>query len=153
MGLFGKIAGTIGENISKDKEQKEKEKAFVQNNEGSKAICAYIAELFEKGNSGYDWVKENRVGLFPVINSDSVSLCYMQGGDGKSFKTAMPKDVEVARYNFEEMYNWYGLEASRGYRMLDSRIQLNELESMINSKVQELPHIKYNNGYLVKMFN
>ena len=30
--------------------------------------------------------------------------------------------------------------------------EMDELESMINSEVQKLPHIKYNNGFLVKMF-
>ena len=152
MGLFGQIIGTIGENITKDKGQREHEKAFVKNSEGSKAICAYIVDLFQKGNSGYDWVKKNRVGLFPVINNKSVSLCYMQTGDGQSFKTTMPKDAEVAKYSFQEMYSWYGLDANSGYDVLDSRTQRNELEDMINSAVQELPHIKFNNGYLVKMF-
>lgn len=74
MGLFGQIMGSAVEKLTKDKEQREREKAYVRNNEGSKAICAYMAHLFQKGNAGYDWVKENRVGLFPVIH-DSYVLC------------------------------------------------------------------------------
>ena len=152
MGLMGKLVNTLGENIFKDKEIREKEKEFVKNNEGSKAICAYIASLFEKGHRGYEWVKENRMGLYPIIYKDSVSLCYMQAGEGKSFQTMSPKDVEVTRYSFQDMYDWYGLDAGCGYSTLNSQTQLNELERMINAKVGELPHIKYNNGYLVKLF-
>ena len=63
-----------------------------------------------------------------------------------------PKDIEVANYSFLEMYRWYGLDEGNGYQDLYSRTELNTLESMINSEVEKLPHIKYNNGFLVKMF-
>ena len=63
-----------------------------------------------------------------------------------------PKDIEVSRYSFQEMYSWYGLAEGCGYSALTSRTQLNTLENMINMEVQKLPHIKYNNGFLVKMF-
>lgn len=152
MGLFGQLLETAGEKLTKDKEQRAQEQAFVRNNEGSKAICTFMVDLFQKGSSGYDWVKKNRVGLYPVINSDSVSLCYMQAGDGQSLSGIKPKDIAVARYSFQEMYSWYGLHEGVGYASLTSRTQLNELESMINSEVQKLPHIKYNNGFLVKIF-
>lgn len=152
MGLFGQLFETAGEKFTKTKEQRAEEEAFVRNNEGSNAICAFFVNLFEKGNSGYDWVKKNRVGLYPVIHNDSVSLCYMQTGDGNSFSGMKPKDVEVVRYSFQEMYSWYGLDATIGYSTLNSRTQLNVLEGMINSAVQNLPHIKYNNGFLVKLF-
>ena len=49
MGLFGQIMGSAVEKLTKDKEQREREKAYVRNNEGSKAICAYMAHLFQKG--------------------------------------------------------------------------------------------------------
>ena len=152
MGLFGQTMGSAVEKLTKDKEQREREKAYVRNNEGSKAICAYMAHLFQKGNAGYDWVKENRVGLFPVIHDSYVSLCYMQPGDGQSLAGIRPKDIEVAKYTFQEMYRWYGLGEGVGYAGLSTRTEMDELESMINSEVQKLPHIKYNNGYLVKMF-
>lgn len=152
MGLFGQLLETAGEKLTKDKEQRALEKSFVRNNEGSKAICEYMVDLFQKGSPGYDWVKKNRVGLYPVINSCSVSLCYMQDGDGKSFSGMKPRDIEVGQYSFQEMYSWYGLAEGIGYASLTSRTQLNELESMINSEIQKLPHIKYNNGFLVKMF-
>lgn len=152
MGLFGQLLETAGEKLTKDKEQRAQEEAFVKNNEGSKAICAYIVNLFKKGNPGYDWVKKNHEGLFTVINKDSVSLCYMQAGDGQSFSGMKPKDIEVSRYSFQEMYSWYGLAEGCGYSALTSRTQLNTLENMINMEVQKLPHIKYNNGFLVKMF-
>lgn len=152
MGLFGQLLETAGEKLTKDKEQLAQEKAFVRNNDGSKAICEYMVNLFQKGNPGYVWVKKNRVGLYPVINSSSVSLCYMQAGDGKSFSGMKPKDIEVAQYSFQEMYSWYGLAEGVGYASLTSRTQFNELENMINLEVQKLPHIKYNNGFLVKMF-
>ena len=61
-------------------------------------------------------------------------------------------DIEVAKYTFQEMYRWYGLGEGVGYAGLSTRTEMDELESMINSEVQKLPHIKYNNGYLVKMF-
>lgn len=146
MGLFGQLMQTAGEKLSKTKEQREQEEAFVRNNEGSKAICAYIADFFEKGNPGYAWLKENKFPLYPVINKDSVSLCYMHTGDG------MPKDAEVGNYSFQEMYSWYGLAEGIGYSSLTSRTQMNVLEQMINSEVEKLPHIKFNGGYLVKMF-
>lgn len=152
MGLFGQLLETAGEKLTKDKEQRAREQEFVRNNEGSKAICAFMVDLFQKGNPGYDWLKKNKVGLYPVIYSDSVSLCYMQTGDGKSLSGIKPKDMEVARYTFQEMYDWYGLQEGAGYTSLTSRTQFNELETMINIEVQKLPHIKYNNGFLVKMF-
>lgn len=152
MGLFKQLLETAGEKITKDKGQREQEEAFVNNNEGSKAICAYFVNLFEKGNPGYDWVKENHVGLFPVVNKDSVSLCYMQMGDGKSYSGVKPKDIEVVKYSFQEMYSWYGLSENCGYRVLTSRTQLNALENMIYIEVNKLSHIKYNNGFLVKLF-
>lgn len=152
MGLFGQLFETVTENLSKSKEEREQEEAFVRENEGTKAICAFFANLFDKGNSGYNWLKKNRVGLYPVINSDSVSLCYMQAGDGQSFSGMKPKDIEVVHYSFQEMYDWYNLEDGVGYSELTSRTQFNTLERMISAEVQALPHIKYNNGFLVKMF-
>ena len=86
MGLMGQFLETMGEYISKSKEVRKREEAFVRNNEGTEAICTFMVNLFEKGNIGYKWVKKNRVGLFPVINEESVSLCYMQPGDGQSFQ-------------------------------------------------------------------
>lgn len=152
MGLFGQLLETAGEKIAKEKEQRAQEQAFVRNHEGSKAICEYMVNLFQKGQPGYEWVKKNRIGLYPVINSTSVSLCYMQAGDGKSFSGIKSKDIEVAQYSFQEMYHWYGLNEGVGYARLTSRTQFKELENMINSAVQKLPHIKYNIGFLVKMF-
>mgnify|MGYP007123076210 CR=1 FL=1 len=152
MGIWKKMVETVGENVSKSKEERMQEKAYVQNSKGTEAICAFMADLFEKGNAGYSWVKENRVGLYPIVNQDSVSLCYMQPGDGQSFSGVKPKDIEVANYSFLEMYSWYGLDEDCGYKKLHSRTELNALESMINSEIDKLPHIKYNNGFLVKMF-
>lgn len=152
MAIFRQLLETAGEKLTKDKEERAQEQAFVRNNEGSKAICEYMVNLFQKGNPGYDWVKKNREPLYPVINSRSVSLCYMQPGDGKSFSGMKTKDIEVAQYSFEEMYNWYGLAEGVGYASLTSRTQLNELQWMIESEVQRLPHIKYNAGFLVRMF-
>lgn len=154
MGFFKQIAKTAGEKLLKSKEEIEQEKSFVRNNEGSEAICAYIRDLFEKGNVGYNWVKENKMGLYPVIYNNSVALCYMQTGglNATSFSEAKAKDVEVANYTFQEMYDWYGLSSGIGYTELSSQIQKNTLEHMIDTAVQELPHIKYNIGYVVKMF-
>lgn len=50
------------------------------------------------------------------------------------------------------MYEWYGIDAGAEYEDLTTRTQLNELENMINTEVQKLLHIKYNNGYMVKLF-
>ncbi len=152
MGLIRNMFETVGESISRSKEQKEQEKAFVRNSEGTKAICAFMANLFEKGNEGYIWVKQNRVGLYPIVNYNSVSLCYMQYGDGQSLSGIKPKDIEVVNYSFSEMCRWYGLDEGCGYKSLSSRIQLNVLANMINYEIGKLPHIKFNNGYLVKMF-
>ncbi|MBD5479738.1 MAG: hypothetical protein HDR14_10700 [Lachnospiraceae bacterium] len=152
MGLMRQIFETMGENISKSKEERKREESFVRDNKGTEAICAFMTNLFEKGNAGYNWVKKNKVGLFPVINKESVSLCYMQLGDGQSFSGMKPKDIEVARYSFREMYDWYGLDENCGYDILNSRTQLNVLEDMIKSDVEKLSHIKFCNGFLVKMF-
>lgn len=75
----------------------------------------------------------------------------MQPGDGQSFSGVIPKDIEVANYGFEEIYGWYGL-GGYGYKSLNSRTQLNALENMINMEIDKLPHIKYNNGFWVRMF-
>lgn len=150
MGLLRKMLETAGENIVKDKEQRLMEKEFIRTNDGSKVISIFIADLFEKGNSAYVWVKKNQVGLFPVVSEDSVSLCYMKAGDGQSFSGMRPKDIEVIKYKFEEIYKISGLEV--GYNKLNTITEINELESMINEEIKKLPHIKYNNGYLVKMF-
>ena len=138
-------------NLQKIKSRECKKKPLLKN-EGSKAICAYIANLFEKGNFGYNWVKKNHAGLFPVVNKDSVSLCYMQIGDSQSFSGMKPKGIEVVRYSFQEMYSWYSLADNCGYSVLTSRTQINALKNMINLEVQKLPHIKYNNGFFVKLF-
>lgn len=63
MGLWRQMVETIGESVSKSKEERMREKEDVQNNKGTEAICAFIANLFAKGNMGYRWVKENYVGL------------------------------------------------------------------------------------------
>lgn len=101
MGLLRKMLETAGENIVKDKEQRLMEKEFIRTNDGSKVISIFIADLFEKGNSAYVWVKKNQVGLFPVVSEDSVSLCYMKAGDGQSFSGMRPKDIEVIKYNLK----------------------------------------------------
>ena len=152
MGIFKILAETAGEKLAKDKEQRAREEAYVRNNPGSKAFCAFFVDLFQKGNAGYNWVKENRTGLYPVINNTSVSLCYTQYGDGKSLSGVAPKDKEVACYSFEEMYRWYGLSAGVGFSALNTRTEKNALESMISGQVQQLPHIRFNNGFMVKMF-
>lgn len=151
MGLFRQLAETAGENILKDKEQKLEEKEFVRGREESKVISLFITALFEKGNPAYNWVKENHVGLFPVIDEQTVSLCYMKPGDGQSFAGIKPRDIEIVKYKFEEIYNICGL--SNGYLRLRTRIEKNELEKMIDEEIRKLPHIKYCNGYLVKMFH
>ena len=76
----------------------------------------------------------------------------MQSGNGQSFSGMKPKDIEVANYSFLEMYRWYEFDEGCGYHELHSRTELNVLENMTNSEVEKLPHIKYNNGFLVKMF-
>ena len=55
MGLLRKMLETAGENIVKDKEQRLMEKEFIRTNDGSKVISIFIADLFEKGNSAYDY--------------------------------------------------------------------------------------------------
>lgn len=147
MGYFTRLAGTAVERIVKGKEESENEKAFIRNHVGSKAICAYIANLFEKGNTGYNWLKENRKPLNPVVHKDFVALCYVQG-----YQDRLPKEIEVGRFTFEEMYQWYGLKPGQGYSYLRTRIMFDTLEWMINAEVQKLPHMKFSGGYLVKMF-
>ena len=75
----------------------------------------------------------------------------MKPGDGQSFAGIKPKDIEIVKYKFEEIYNICGL--SNGYLRLRTRIEKNELEKMIDEEIRKLPHIKYCNGYLVKMFH
>lgn len=152
MGFWLRLLDSAHEKLVVDKDQRARDEEFVRNHKGSKAICDYFVALFEKGNSGYNWVKRNKTGLFPVIKQDSVVLCYTQSGDGKSFSGMFTKEVEVATYTFQEMYDWYGLDSEEGYQMLHSRTQLDTLEQMINSAVTKLPHIKYSGGYYVRMF-
>lgn len=153
MGVFGRLGGSIVEKVTKDKETREKEKNFVRNNEGSQAICAFIRNLFEKGNMGYEWVKKNRTGLFPVTHQDSVALCYFEYGDGKSWEGMKTKEIAAAEFSFQEMYEWYGLDSDRAYSMLGTRTMLDTLDQMIRVEVEKLPHIKNSNGFMVKMFH
>ena len=153
MGLFGNIINSVGENIANTKEQKAQDKAFVHNHAGSKAICAYFVQLFEKGQPGYETLKKNRKDpLYPVVRENSVSLCYMQAGAGTSFASMKSKDIEVASYSFSAMYQWYGLRANEGYSQLSTKTQCKTLEEMITNEVCKLPHIKFNGGFMVKMF-
>ena len=149
MSIFDQIKGKVKQEM----EQREAQKAFVENHKGSEAICEYIVNMFDKGNSAYYWLKENKTPLYPIVQESRVQLCYMQAGDGKSFSGIKPKDIPVATIYFNEMYEWYGLKNGEGYRILDNKVQMKTLEYMISREVQKLPHIKYNAGFLVKMFN
>lgn len=159
MGIFGNIVNGIKEQYQQSKEQIELERHFICINPGTEVICAYIKNVFNKDEPGYNWLKENKLlsilstPLYPVVGESYVSLCYMQPGDGRSWESSKPKDIEVARYTFQEMYKWYGLENGVGYKRLDSKTKRKILESLIISKVEELPHIKYNAGFVVKMFS
>ena len=158
MGIFGDFIGGIQGQVQKNKRLKAMEENFVRTNRGSEAICAYIKQLFDKDGPGYDWLKKNKLSpmmstpLYPIVGEDYVSLCYTKYGNGRSFSNSIPKDVEVKRFSFQEMYEWYGLTSVVGYSSLNSKFKRKILESMITDKVQELPHIKYNGGFVVKMF-
>ena len=58
--LFVKVFEKVGKIIQNAKEQKAQDEAFVRENEGTRAICEYFVQLFEKGYNGYDWLKQNR---------------------------------------------------------------------------------------------
>lgn len=152
MSLFGKVFETVGNSIQNAKEQKAQDEAFVRENEGTRAICEYFVQLFEKGYNGYDWLKQNRKPVYPVVNGNSVSLCYYQPGNGQSLSEVKGKDVVIWNYTFQELYQWYGLSGQSGYSQLTTRTQRRTLEGMIAAEVSNLPHIKYNGGFLVKMF-
>lgn len=150
MGLFDTI-----KNAYQDKKAAEQaERDFVINHEGTKAICAYMKMVFEKGNPGYNWLKQNHgYPLYPKVENNQVLLCYQHvEKNPQSFKDAKPKDVEVGRYSFQEMYAWYGLNDGEGYSFLDTKLKCRTLEGRITSAVEEHPHIKYNGGFLVKLF-
>lgn len=150
MGFFDSI-----KNAYQDKKAAEEaERDFVRSHKGTEAICAFMKMIFDKGNPGYNWLKENRgCPLYPKVDNNQVLLCYQDTqSNPQSFKDAMPKDVEVGRYSFQEMYNWYGLGAGEGYSFLDTKLKKSTLESRISNAVQELPHIKYSSGFVVKMF-
>lgn len=150
MGLFDTI-----KNAYQDKKAAEQaERDFVNNHKGTEAICAFMKMIFDKGNPGYKWLKENRTyPLYPKVENNQVLLCYQYSQKTpQSFKDAMPKDEEVGRYSFQEMFNWYGLADGEGYNFLDTKLKKRALESRIVSAVEELPHIKYNGGFVVKMF-
>lgn len=145
---------TIQNSYQAKKAADEAERDFVRNHKGTQAICAYMKTLFEKGNPGYNWLKANpSFPLYPKIEGGQVLLCYSYTQKNpQSFKEAMPRDEEVTRYNFQEMYRWYGLADGEGYNLLDTKLKEKELVLRISSAVQELPHIRYNGGFVVKMF-
>lgn len=132
----------------------EAERDFVRNHKGTRAICAYMKMLFDKGNTGYNWLKANPFfPLYPKIEDDQVLLCYLYTQKNpQSFQEMKSRDEEVTRYSFQEMYRWYGLANGEGYELLDTKLKKNELEHQISFAVQELPHIRYNGGFVVKMF-
>lgn len=147
------IFETIKNGYQAKKAQDDAQRDFIRNHKGTQAICEYMQMLFDKNNAGYDWVKRNRTGLYPIVKEDCVILCYMHiNSNPQSFRDACPKDQEVGRYTFQEMYNWYGLRNGEGFQYLSSRLQKKTLETCISNKVQDLPHITYNNGFRVKLF-
>lgn len=152
MGFLRQIFNNAATSIEKEKLRKEQEREFVRNNEGSKAISEYMTDLFQKENSAYCWIKENNEGLFPKVFEDYVALCYLQLGDGQSISGMKPKDIVIHEYTFEEIYAWYGLEENVGFHKLTSKLQMKELEGIINSQIGKLAHLKFNGAYLVKMF-
>lgn len=110
--------------------------------------------LFDKGNSGYNWLKENRgCPLYPVVEDNQVLLCYQYSEKNpQSFRDMKAQDVEVAKYSFRQMYQWYGLAEGEGYSFLDSKNKKYTLAGCIRSKVGELPHIRDISGFTVKLF-
>ncbi len=138
--------------VKQEMEQREQLKAYVENHKGTEAICAYMTCFFDKGDSGYYWLKENKIPLYPVVQESRVQLCYMWTGKAQSFKDVIPKDVPVKTIYFNEMYEWYGLNRGEGYQILNTRVERKTLEMKISQEVQKLPHIKYSTGFLVKMF-
>lgn len=148
MSIFDNIKGRVQQEMA----QREQQRAYIKNHKGTEAICTYIADMFDKGNSGYYWLKDNKTPLYPIVEESRVKLCYMQTGDGQSLKGVIPKNIPVATISFQEMYEWYGLSNGEGYRILDNKFQMKTLEDLISFEVQKLSHIRYNGGFLVKMF-
>jgi len=149
-GFFDSLKDSYQEKKAAD----EAERNFVRNHKGTEAICAYMKMLFDKGNTGYNWLKANRTfPLYPKVENNQVLLCYSYTQkDPQSFSEMKPKDEEVARYSFQQMYSWYGLSDGEGYSRLDTKLKVKELELQISYAVQELPHIRYNGGFVVKLF-
>lgn len=149
-GLFDAIKNTYQDK----KAANQAERDFVCNNKGTMAICAYMKMVFDKGNPGYKWLKENsHWALYTKVEGNQVLLCYQYTEQNpQSFREAKPQDVEVGRYSFQEMYQWFGLQDGEGYSWLDTKLKCRTLDDRISSAVQELPHIKYNGGFRVKMF-
>lgn len=143
MGVFGKIISGIQDQYQQNKARKEAERNFVKTNRGTEAICAYITALFDKGQPAYSWLKSNRKPLYPkVMNTNTISLCYTQYGDGRSYESSKSKDIAVATYSFQDMYQWYGLTKGEGYDELTMKIQCETLEFTILDELEKLTHLK-----------
>lgn len=148
MSLFGKLQEKYQEN----KAQKQQEEEYVKNNRGTEAICAYMKAMFEKDNPAYQWLKSEKTPLYPVVGEDCVSLCYMQAGNGQSIRDIKPSDIAVFTCSFQQMYDWYGLGNGEGYSVLNTKVEKKALEQFITWEVEKLQHLKYNGGFLVKLF-
>lgn len=153
MSLFKDLANTVVTRYNEKKEQDANDRAYVQNNEGSKAISVYMADLFKKGHEGYTWLKENKMPLIIDVEQDVVTLSYEElARNPQSFREAMPKKKVVGRYYFQQMYKWYGLNSSSAYGQLDTKVQRAALSGMIDDEIRALGHMKYTSGWEVKLF-
>lgn len=117
---------------------------YVQDHRGTHAISEYMRMLFEKDSPAYNWMKENRRPLYPVIRATSVQLCDLKPETGKL--------IPVGNFSFREMYDWYGLYPEEGYLRLHNRSELEALEASITEKIAQLPHIRCGTGFSLRRF-
>lgn len=153
MGLLTNLKNNIANSYNEKKAAAQQDKAYVRNNIGSTAIAEFIAAYFGKGAPLYNWVKDNHQGIEFRTNAFSIDVYYTYSvRNPQGFRDAMPKKEVICTFSFDEMYRWYGCTNQGAFSRLTTKTQMNELYSIIIEHLNEIPHIKYANGWTVRMF-
>ena len=124
---------------------------IIRDNKGTRAICAYFYDLFERNHSGFRWMKANpTTPIYPKVNLHSIDLCYMEQVKNSSlWANRQVRNIAIASYTFEEIYQWYQLGKGEGYLELPDRDDRLILKGLITQEILRHDHIKNSDGLVL----
>lgn len=124
---------------------------IIRDNKGTRAICAYFYDLFERNHSGYRWMKANpQIPLYPRVLQSGVELCYSEQVKNSSlWSHRQVRNIAIASYSFEEIYQWYPLAKGEGFTELTNRDDRVILADLISQEILRHDHIKNSNGLVL----